>query len=248
PVLVSAFSSAFVFAPRVEFEWSFIWALPGALGSPGFIAGAIFSAGAFCCAAGARSGAGPLSLGRFCAVAAPAAITSAAAAAVVRSFFFIVLSSGYPAETHTFPSNTNVCGGGGVPKVTGLLAFARHCLPGSPKAPSLERGGGLGETHVHHRYGRNRIPRQCRGPARARRRMGGAAGRRGAGRTAESARAPRRPRQAAAARPRDEPDRSGLAVSGAVAACRRRHVWRRHPRRRTDHRHRPRRRPRMHGG
>ncbi len=67
----------------------------------------------------------------------------------------------------------------------------------------------------------------------------------GARRTAARARAPRRARQAAAARPRHEPARSRLAVPRTVAARRQRHVRRRHPRRRPHHRHRPRRGPRM---
>ena len=65
------------------------------------------------------------------------------------------------------------------------------------------------------------------------------------GRPAAGARAPSRPRQAFAARTRDDAGRSRRAVPRTVAAGRRRHVRRRHPCRRHHHRHRPRGGPRM---
>jgi hypothetical protein len=58
--------------------------------SPGFNAGATFSAGAFCCAAGARAGASSLSIG--CADAAPT-LSSKAAATVDNSLAFIIIES-----------------------------------------------------------------------------------------------------------------------------------------------------------
>src|SRR6185503_8128144 len=87
--LFSDFSSPFSSdeAPVVSCFWT--CAALGAFFSPAFIAGATFSAGACCCAAGARSGAALFSLGRLLWADATPASASAAAATVDSNTVFI---------------------------------------------------------------------------------------------------------------------------------------------------------------
>src|SRR3974390_417874 len=86
------------------------------------------------------------------------------------------------------------------------------------------RGGTFGDSDVVNRQDSGCISRQYRAHARIGGRAKCAPCGGSPGRTRKNPRAPRVARQVAAARPRYEPDRPGLAILGIVAARRPRHV------------------------
>jgi hypothetical protein len=115
--------------------------------SPAFIEGATFSAGAFCCAAGAGSGG---SLPIPCAEAAPPP-SSNAIATVDNSFVFLTgcllwMPLEIPDDVGTSRKKRFVRLAGS--ETYGFAMKApRHCVPGSTKAPFLlGQGGSLGDS------------------------------------------------------------------------------------------------------
>src|SRR6185503_17158772 len=130
--LFSDFSSPFSSdeAPVVSCFWT--CAALGAFFSPAFIAGATFSAGACCCAAGARSGAALFSLGRFWADATPASASAAAATVDSNTVFICSLLWDTPRDANCAYSVGKRRAGGQVPN--------EAQLPRSPLRSRFPRG------------------------------------------------------------------------------------------------------------
>src|SRR6185503_12428025 len=126
--LFSDFSSPFSSdeAPVVSCFWT--CAALGAFFSPAFIAGATFSAGACCCAAGARSGAGLFSLGRFWADATPARASTAAATVDSNTVFILLSPLDTPRDANCAYSVGKRRAGAQVP-ITGAIAALAIAFP-----------------------------------------------------------------------------------------------------------------------